>query len=332
MTAYIENLVSTIIPVYNRRELLLQSVESVVNQTYRPIEIIVVDDGSDELYQEFYAELESGFDDLILLRQNNTGPGGARELGRQHARGEFIQYLDSDDVLLPEKFEVQVKELRSEVNAVAAYGPSFEYNLDGHLLTDQDYQAIASLSPVRLTARRIESLFPNLLISRWWGTSTPLYRTSAISSIGPWKNLLNEEDYEYDARLASKGGQVCFANTPCAVRLFHGNHLSSAGATDPAKLKSRASARQSIFLSARAYQEAGFEPQITENYWDEFGRSVFLLARQCALQELHAEYQKLFELSVEAMGGRRWQHQLFKSLETLLGSRRAAQLITLLGK
>ena len=98
-------LVTTIIPVYNRPCFLREAVASVLAQTYRPIEIIIVDDGSGPETVAVCEELAAAHPEIRILHQENAGPGAARERGRLAARGEFIQYLDSDDRLLPEKFE-----------------------------------------------------------------------------------------------------------------------------------------------------------------------------------------------------------------------------------
>src|SRR5215472_7466164 len=108
----LEGLASTIIPVHNRALLLRQAVASVLAQTYRPIEIIIVDDGStDDTAREAEA-LAKAYSGVRAIHRSNGGPGAARETGRLAANGEFIQYLDSDDLLLPNKFELQVNGLR----------------------------------------------------------------------------------------------------------------------------------------------------------------------------------------------------------------------------
>ena len=95
-------LVSTVIPVHNRAALLQEAVASVLAQTYRPIEVIVVDDGStDDTPEAARALVAQHAGEVFVVHQPNAGPGMAREAGRRAARGEFIQYLDSDDVLLP---------------------------------------------------------------------------------------------------------------------------------------------------------------------------------------------------------------------------------------
>src|SRR5258705_4835234 len=95
-------LVSIIIPVFNRAAMLREAVASVVAQTYRPIEIIIVDDGSTAETARAVDDFgEQNPNEILVVHQDNTGPGLAREAGRQLAKGAFIQYLDSYDILLP---------------------------------------------------------------------------------------------------------------------------------------------------------------------------------------------------------------------------------------
>src|SRR5262245_54711913 len=123
-----EGLVSTIIPVFNRPALLREAAASVLAQTYRPIEIIIVDDGSTDNTFESVESLAAEHPSLLrFLRIPNGGPGAAREAGRLMAEGEFIQYLDSDDLLLPRKFELQVGCLRSHPECDVAYGKTRFY-------------------------------------------------------------------------------------------------------------------------------------------------------------------------------------------------------------
>src|SRR5262249_49515606 len=104
-------LVSVIIPVFNRAAMLVEAVTSALAQTHRPIEIVIVDDGSTDDTVRVADELAN--DSVRVVHQANGGPGAAREAGRRIARGELIQHLDSDDFLLPRKLELQVAALRA---------------------------------------------------------------------------------------------------------------------------------------------------------------------------------------------------------------------------
>ena len=97
--------VTVIIPAYNRSSCLREAIDSVLSQTYGNFELIVVDDGSTDSTQDLlslYAEK------IIALRTEHAGPSAARNQGILQARGEFIAFLDSDDLWLPDKLKTQV--------------------------------------------------------------------------------------------------------------------------------------------------------------------------------------------------------------------------------
>jgi hypothetical protein len=102
-------LVSVLIPSYNRGYIIGKSIESVLAQTYRPIEIIVVDDGSKD---ETRAVIEKFGPSIRYIYQENAGLPAARNTGLAAAQGEFIAFQDSDDIWLPWKLQVQVALMR----------------------------------------------------------------------------------------------------------------------------------------------------------------------------------------------------------------------------
>lgn len=97
-------LVSVIVPVYNGARFLRAALESVVAQSYRPMEIIVVDDGSTDAS----AAIAKSFADVLYLRQTNQGVTAARNAGLAAARGDFLAFLDQDDLWTPGKLRLQV--------------------------------------------------------------------------------------------------------------------------------------------------------------------------------------------------------------------------------
>jgi glycosyltransferase involved in cell wall biosynthesis len=101
-------LVSVIIPTFNRKDLLLRAVRSVVQQSYRPLEVVVVDDCSTDGTVEALAEQDFTIPVRILRLPINLGPAGARNKGILAAVGKYIAFLDSDDHWLPTKLERQV--------------------------------------------------------------------------------------------------------------------------------------------------------------------------------------------------------------------------------
>ncbi len=103
--------VTTIIPTFNRAELLAQALESVLQQSVTPDEIIVVDDGSTDDTPEV---LLLHKDRVRIIRQENRGVSAARNRGIQNARHEWLAFLDSDDLWLPRKLETQIKALQEQ--------------------------------------------------------------------------------------------------------------------------------------------------------------------------------------------------------------------------
>jgi glycosyltransferase involved in cell wall biosynthesis len=100
--------VSVVIPLYNARDVIAETIESVLAQTWTDYEIIVVDDGS----QDGSGELVQAFGDRIrYIRQQNTGVAGARNRGIEESHGEYIALLDHDDLWHPTKLEKQVRML-----------------------------------------------------------------------------------------------------------------------------------------------------------------------------------------------------------------------------
>ncbi len=113
--------VSVIIATYNRADLLRQTVESVLKQTFQDFELIVVDDGSTDDTEEV---LKSYRDRLRYIRQENRGPSAARNLGIRHARASWISIQDSDDICAPDHLETlyNVVQRRPDLAMVFANG------------------------------------------------------------------------------------------------------------------------------------------------------------------------------------------------------------------
>lgn len=207
----IPDLVSTIIPVYNRPEMVRVAVDSVLAQTYRPIEIILVNDGSKDHTGEVLDALAAAHPEVIrVIHKENDGPGMAREAGRQIACGEFIQYLDSDDWLLPNKFADQVAALRAHPQCGIAYGTSMYVNNDGSVI-----------DPVsRWTGRTFSDVFPSFLVRRWWHTHTPLFRRAISDAAGAWPRQ-RPEDWDLEARMGALRPGLVHCGTTISCQRDH---------------------------------------------------------------------------------------------------------------
>jgi hypothetical protein len=307
----IAGLVSTIIPVFNRPAQLREAVASVLAQDWRPIEIIVVDDGSTDGTLAAAQALAREHRDIVrVLSQPNAGPGAARERGRLAAQGEFIQYLDSDDVLLTGKFSAQAQALRTRPDCGVAYGMTRYRHADGTVASG----AWKDSGIARAT------MFPSFLLERWWDTPTPLYRRELCDRAGPWSDLRLEEDWEYDCRIAALGARLAWCpQYVCEVRDHAGERLCRGTALDAPRQAQRARSHALIYAHAR---QAGIGSETPE--MQQFARSLFLLARQCGAAGLARESRELFELARQAGGAERARGADFRAygaLARLLGWR-----------
>ena len=269
----------------------------------------IVDDESTDDTPRAIDELRSRDARIRSIRRPNGGPGLARESGRLAAEGEFLQYLDSDDLLLPRKFELQVAALRAHPEADIAYG----------IVQYRDAQGRAIVCDWKPANQNVTSIFPSFLIARWWETVSPLFRSSVTDAAGPWTSLRLEEDWEYDARIGSLGVKLVFVDAPVGEHRDHPEERLSRGAgSDPRRLRDRAEAHVRI---AEHAHRAGVDPRTHE--FQQFARELFHLARQCGAAGLTNESQRLLA-AARAIGDRK-DMQLYALLARIVGWRLAGR-------
>lgn len=191
-----KGLVSIIMPTYNRQRFIIAAVESAFHQDYRPIEVVIADDGStdntENVISEWVAQRspDPAFK-VIYSRKTNGGASSARNWGVQHSSGEFVLYLDSDDCLLPGAVARAVVIL-DETDLPYVY---FRVQL-----TD------AELQPKESYHGRAFGGNDKDLIDYLWHTTGPVYRRSTIRAVGPWSEELTAvDDWEYGTRVKLMG-------------------------------------------------------------------------------------------------------------------------------
>ena len=116
-------MVSCIVPVFNGERFLREALDSIVEQTHRPLEVVVVDDGS----TDNTPQIAASYRDVRLVRQANAGPAAARNRGLRETRGQLVAFLDADDLWRPEKLERQVGRFirRAELGLCFTHGRNF---------------------------------------------------------------------------------------------------------------------------------------------------------------------------------------------------------------
>ncbi len=306
----VPGLVSTIIPVFNRAAMLREAVDSVLSQSWPHIEILICDDGSTDDTVALGRQLSAIDSRITYLWNPNRGAGAAREAGRQRARGEFIQYLDSDDSLWPHKFERQIAALRAQSGCGVAYG--------WIRLCPQD--GVPATSAHKWSGRSLPTLFPHLLVDRWWNTNAPLWRRSVTDRIGPWSNLRYSQDWEYDARAGALGIQLAYVpEFVCDQR-----HHAAQRQTGHGRWLDPADRVEFFSMLLHCARQAGVVADSLESI--HLSRWTFAHARECALLGDEAAAASLFQLSVEASAAGSADRLFFRGVAQLLGWRRASGL------
>ena len=200
-------LVSVIIPAFNSAQYLADAVESVFAQTYSAVECIVIDDGSTDHTNELLKELLKVHPGLKIARKKNGGLSSARNMGLRECTGDFVSFLDTDDVLIPDKIERQVAFLNAHPDVGIVYG-------DCLIATE-------TLRPVEMyTTEMPQELEPidALCYRNWFAPMVPLVRRIVTDRVGEFdEELAAAEDWDYWIRCA-KVTRISYL--PGAVSLY----------------------------------------------------------------------------------------------------------------
>ena len=182
-----QDLVSVVIPAYNAAAFIDETLASALNQTYRNLEVIVVDDGSSDNTAEIVAAVAARDSRVRLLRQPNRGVAAARNLGIEHSQGAFVAPLDADDLWSPDK-------IARQITAMHEAGPRVGMVYAWSLVID----VASRILPRSGTAYHYcGDVVPYLIMHNFIGNgSTPLLRRDAVLEMGG-----------YDPSLKASGGE-----------------------------------------------------------------------------------------------------------------------------
>lgn len=211
--------VSVIIPVYRFGPYSEQAVDSVLTQTYRDFEVIVVDDGSPN--RAGVEHLRARFGNRIrLISRENGGPAAARNSGIKCARGPLIAFLDEDDLWEPNFLEEQLAFMERQRDAAMVYSDAFLFgdpSVAGRLLMD-------------LFPTEGEPTLENLLAQRCHVVmSAVLGRREVFERAGLFderRSFISAEDYNLWLRIAHGGGRIAYQRKPLVHRRIHEQNLT----------------------------------------------------------------------------------------------------------
>ena len=185
-----KNLISIIIPVYNVSRYLAQCLESVLGQTYTNLQIICVDDGSNDGSGEicdFYAKRDSR---LQVIHQKNAGAGAARNVGLSAAEGDFIGFVDSDDYIAPEMYQSLLDVLMQTDSDIAACNTVEVFQ--NRMVGNDSGEGIRCFSGMELLKKTVEHWKYYIMVNK-------LFRRELVEGVYfPEGNIIDDGFYTYE--------------------------------------------------------------------------------------------------------------------------------------
>lgn len=207
-------MVSVIIVVYNGEEYIEEAIESVLNQTYKDIELVIADDGSTDSTRKIVEKYE----DVVYVYQENKGEGSARNLGIEASKGEYLAFLDADDLYEPDKIEKQLKILLENNDIDVVYNDL--------KVVDENLNYLNILKSEGVYEKR-EDLLANIIYRQViQGPICMMMRRKCIKDIKWSEDLVYTVDYEYVMKLAFKYN-FKYLEEPLYIYRRHGNNLSN---------------------------------------------------------------------------------------------------------
>lgn len=207
-----EKLVSIIIPTFNGDRFIKETIDNCLDQSYKNIEIIVINDGSSS--KKVNNVLKEYIDKKVIryIYQDNKGLAGARNTGILNSTGEYIQFLDDDDLLDKHKIESQVKYLEENKDILGVYCKTKYF--------DNDTKEI--IKHLEIMPNR--DIYGQFLLKNFLSVNSILIRKKELLFDESLRSL---EDYDYWLRYFNTNGKIGFIdNTYCMVRV-HNNNMSS---------------------------------------------------------------------------------------------------------
>ena len=203
-------LVSVIMAVYNTADYVAEAIDSVLAQDYRPLELMVIDDGSTDATPEIlqrYADRP----EVLLLHQDNAGQKVARNKGLRHATGEYVCFCDSDNAWLPGRTTRQVALMEDDPEVIVAYG-------DVQFIDDAGNDL-----PTPVVRRHSGRISGKLLANNFVTFNTVIARREAIDRIGGFDETVTMgDDYDLLLRLSALGPFRHVAETLARYRIRPG--------------------------------------------------------------------------------------------------------------
>lgn len=208
--------VSIIIATYRRKDELKRAVLSVANQTYDNIEIIVVDDNDDIEWNDIVTDIinesshQTGKNIKLIQNHPNQGSAKTRNVGISNANGEYVAFLDDDDIYLPDRILSQVKEMKSNCA---------DYGITDLTLYNENNTINEKRKRQYLLTKEANNLLVCHLKYHLTGTDTLMFRKDYLETIGGFDPIDSGDEYYLMMKAVRSGGYLCYLPR-CDVKAY----------------------------------------------------------------------------------------------------------------
>lgn len=210
--------VSVIIPTYNSANLLSRAVDSVLEQTYSDLELIIIDDGSTDSTDEVVSEYS---DERIkyIKHELNRGGSAARNTGIENAKGKYIAFLDADDEWLPPKLECQLNKLRSCPEEYVAVHCKRDYDVNVFARLRDHLSTIVGTKKRDVPKEGGKELIKEILsMNLSTGASTLIVETKVVNELGGFDSTFpRHQDWEFLIRVLQQG-KLAYVDEPLVIK------------------------------------------------------------------------------------------------------------------
>jgi hypothetical protein len=212
-------LISVIIPSFNSGKYLDSAIESVVTQTYKNMDIIIVNDGSSDNTEEIVKKHQQKDERIRYVNHGiNKGLASARNTGLKNAHGEFIAFLDADDIWLPQKINIQLRKIK-ESDADLVFSNWYIWEPE----KDVKVRAFES-NPIEDKRKNLLSSF---IKKNLGNSSTAFLKKSSLEKVGLFdENLKSSEDYDLWLRFLLNEMNIAFCDEPLIYSRKHPGQMS----------------------------------------------------------------------------------------------------------
>lgn len=223
-------MITVIVPCYNYGHLIADTIQSIIDQSCEDWELIVVNDGSKDNTEEVVLDFCKRDSRIKYIHQPNTGLAATRNKGLQHAKGDFVQFLDADDLLEKNKFNIQLSLFADHPLVDVVYGSvryftQKPYDASDRLLTywgsDEEWMPRYSGNGRSFLAKALKGNFSHL--------SSTLFRRSLVDKVGLFDNEISAvADYHFLLRCLVADGVFLYHDTPGTYSLvrWHPDNMS----------------------------------------------------------------------------------------------------------